>query len=432
MPELENRNNLEHSREADEIFGRLPSWIIRWGITVIAGILAVLILACCLIKYPETVSSTIVLTSDNPPSDLRSRFSGILDSVYVKDGESVEAGQLIALIATPAVYTDVCIVEQLVDTLTMGSIRLIAERQGLRLGDLQSGWIELQRACSEYLSYKELDQADKKIDILHAQEKEATAYLDFLSERRSTVAEDYRLGQLSFRRDSSLFSEGLISTAEYEQSIMTLNAHKNALSDIDASIASARLNLVDLRRQISDISLQDTSDEQEYGRLLRHAERKMSAEIAAWKETYAFIAPFNGRVSLQNVWSRGQHVDVGDLVASVAGQDVTSVTGRLKVPSEGFGKVLPGQRVIVRLNGFPYMEYGVLQGVVRTISSVPEQSSGALTYTVTVSFPEGMVTTYHRELPFVQNMDGEAKIVTLDIRLIEQFIRPIRSLFVNN
>lgn len=432
MPELENRNNLEHSREADEIFGRLPSWIIRWGITVIAGILAVLILACCLIKYPETVSSTIVLTSDNPPSDLRSRFSGILDSVYVKDGESVEAGQLIALIATPAVYTDVCIVEQLVDTLTMESIRLIAERQGLRLGDLQSGWIELQRACSEYLSYKELDQADKKIDILHAQEKEATAYLDFLSERRSTVAEDYRLGQLSFRRDSSLFSEGLISTAEYEQSIMTLNAHKNALSDIDASIASARLNLVDLRRQISDISLQDTSDEQEYGRLLRHAERKMSAEIAAWKETYAFIAPFNGRVSLQNVWSRGQHVDVGDLVASVAGQDVTSVTGRLKVPSEGFGKVLPGQRVIVRLNGFPYMEYGVLQGVVRTISSVPEQSSGALTYTVTVSFPEGMVTTYHRELPFVQNMDGEAKIVTLDIRLIEQFIRPIRSLFVNN
>ena len=365
-------------------------------------------------------------------SDLRSRFSGILDSVYVKDGEAVEAGQLIALIATPAVYADVCIVERLVDTLTMESILLIAGRQGLRLGDLQSGWIELQRACSEYLSYKELDQADKKIDILHAQEKEAQAYLDFLTERRSTVSEDYRLGLLSFRRDSSLFSEGLISTAEYEQSMMALNAHKNALSDIDASIASARLSLVELRRQISDISLQDSSDEQEYGRLLRQAERKMSAEIAAWKETYAFIAPFNGRVSLQNVWSRGQHVDVGDLVASVAGQDVTSVTGRLKVPSDGFGKVRPGQRVIVRLNGFPYMEYGVLQGVVRTISSVPEQSAGALTYTVTVSFPEGMMTTYHRQLPFVQNMDGEAKIVTLDIRLIEQFIRPIRSLFVNN
>ena len=123
---------------------------------------------------------------------------------------------------------------------------------------------------------------------------------------------------------------------------------------------------------------------------------------------------------------------MGDLVASVVGKDVTSVTGRLKVPSEGFGKVRPGQRVIVRLNGFPYMEYGVLQGVVRTISSVPEQFSNSLTYTVTVSFPDGMKTTYHRELPFVQNMDGEARIVTLDIRLIEQFIRPIRSLLVNN
>ena len=432
MPDIDNRNSLEHNRETDEIFGKLPSWIIRWGITVIAGILLVLLIACCLIKYPETVSSTIVLTSDNPPSDLRSRYSGILDSIYVKDGEAVSAGQLIALMATPADYADLCIAEQLIDTLSQESIRRIAGRQVLRLGNLQSVWIDLQTVCSEYLSYKELGQAEKMMAILHTQEKEAQAYLDFLTERRINISEDLRLGRLSFRRDSTLFSGGLISSAEYEQSIMALNAHKNALTDIDASISTARLNLVELRHQITDISLQDTSDEQGFERQLRQVVRQLSAEIAAWKETYAFIAPFDGRVSLQNVWSRGQHVDVGDLVASVVGNNTTSVTGRLKVPSEGFGKVQPGQRVIVRLNGFPYMEYGVLQGVVSTISSVPEQSANHLTYTVTVSFPEGMKTTYHQELPFVQNMDGEARIVTLDIRLIEQFIRPIRSMLVNN
>ena len=43
-----------------------------------------------------------------------------------------------------------------------------------------------------------------------------------------------------------------------------------------------------------------------------------------------------------------------------------------------------------------------------------------------------MTTTYHKELPFVQQMDGEAEIVTEDMRLIEQFIRPIRSAFVNH
>ena len=81
MPDIENRNFQERSREADEIFGKLPSWIIRWGITVIAVIVLAVIIACCLIRYPQTLQSRSVLTCDNPPSDLVARYSGILDSV---------------------------------------------------------------------------------------------------------------------------------------------------------------------------------------------------------------------------------------------------------------------------------------------------------------------------------------------------------------
>jgi hypothetical protein len=48
-----------------------------------------------------------------------------------------------------------------------------------------------------------------------------------------------------------------------------------------------------------------------------------------------------------------------------------------------------------------------------------------------VEFPAGLKSTYHKIIPFVQNMDGSAEIITKDMRLIEQFIRPIRSLFAN-
>jgi len=37
----------------------------------------------------------------------------------------------------------------------------------------------------------------------------------------------------------------------------------------------------------------------------------------------------------------------------------------------------------------------------------------------------------HRTFPFVQNMDGTADIITEDLRLIDRFIQPVRSLFVN-
>ena len=54
-----------------------------------------------------------------------------------------------------------------------------------------------------------------------------------------------------------------------------------------------------------------------------------------------------------------------------------------------------------------------------------------IAYTVEVVFPEGMRTTYEKELPMIQQMDGTGEIITEDMRLIEQFIQPIVSLFKN-
>ena len=106
--------------------------------------------------------------------------------------------------------------------------------------------------------------------------------------------------------------------------------------------------------------------------------------------------------------------------------------GRLKVPSSGFGKVMVGQPVNIKLNGFPYLEFGILKGNVASISSVPEETAGGLAYTVDVALPRGLESTYRKELPFVQNMDGSAEIITEDLRLIDRFVQPIRSLLRNH
>ena len=436
MPETNNINQLERSREADEIFGKLPSWVIRWGITVIAAILLAIVIACCIIRYPQTLKSQIVLTSDNPPSDLVARYSGILDSVYVTDGAPVEEGDLIALISTPADYGDIMAAESLVrligDSLSVQNARQVVQTQGMHLGDLQSEWISLQRSCAEYLNWQNLNQAGRKISMLETLENESNEYASLLESQRDNVQENLQFASSAFSRDSSLYSRQLISQAEYEQSLMDLNSRKNELTSLDASLTNARMSLLELRRQVLDLRLQESSEEMSYLQDIQRSSRQLLSGIALWKETYAFLAPFAGHVSLQNVWSRGQHISVGDLVASVAREEGKNITGRVKVQSSGFGKVKEGQRVIVRLNGYPYMEFGVLSGVVSSISSVPEQSSSGLVYTLTVAFPDGMRTTYHKELPFVQEMDGEAEIVTEDMRLIEQFIRPIRSAFVNH
>ncbi len=41
-----------YSEEAQEILGKIPLWIIRWGITLIFLFFGAIIIGCCFIKYP--------------------------------------------------------------------------------------------------------------------------------------------------------------------------------------------------------------------------------------------------------------------------------------------------------------------------------------------------------------------------------------------
>lgn len=105
-----------------------------------------------------------------------------------------------------------------------------------------------------------------------------------------------------------------------------------------------------------------------------------------------------------------------------------AVIGKMFIPSTGFAKVAVGQRVNVKLNGFPYMEYGMLKGVLHSLSPVPEAGG----YAAEVIFPDGLVSSYRTSLRFIPQMDGVGEIITRDMRLIERFIQPIRAALNNN
>ena len=51
MPSGRQHNGYaEHSEEAQQILGCVPSWIVRWGVTVISAVFALILIGCCIIK----------------------------------------------------------------------------------------------------------------------------------------------------------------------------------------------------------------------------------------------------------------------------------------------------------------------------------------------------------------------------------------------
>lgn len=439
MPE---RGDNYYSEPVQEIMGSIPSWITRWGVTVIAGIFALIIIGCCIIRYPQTLTSSITLTSENPPSDLAARYDGLLDTVCVVNGQKVRDGDLVALLSTPADYGDIMAVRDLLDSLSSRERGALPDAvsspslyENYRLGDLQSSWSELVRSYSAYLNWSEIDQSGHQKRLVEEQIGKNREYYGDLLAQKAVLEQDMKYERAGLERDSLLMAEGAISRAEYETSLKNWISKKGTMAAFDATLTSTRLSILQLKQQLTELDIQRRTEETEHLRGIMQQVAQLQAQVAQWTEQYAVISPADGTVSLQKVWSRGQHVLVGDVIASVVPDEGDRVIGRLQVPSSGFGKVAEGQTVNVRLNGFPYMEFGVLKGVVESIPAVPQTVTTAegntIVYTVEVSFPDSLVTTYGKELPMVQQMDGTAEIITRDRRLIEQFIDPVLSLFRN-
>lgn len=112
-----NRGSDFYSDEAQEIMGKAPSWVIRWGITVVFIIFGLILLGCWFIKYPEIVEAPVTVTTINAPVDLITRYDGLLDTIYVANDGKVHEGGLIAVLSNPARYADVeCVQKHLLQS----------------------------------------------------------------------------------------------------------------------------------------------------------------------------------------------------------------------------------------------------------------------------------------------------------------------------
>lgn len=419
-----------HSEEANDIFGRLPSWIVLWGTTVLCVVFAGLLLGCWFIRYPQTVEGTVVITTLNPPADLIARTSGRIDTLFVSEGCFVHKGDRIALLYSIADVNDMDSVHtHLIQSVSLSMPQAVIEEwlnANYDLGEIQSTYESYCQACMAYRQYLQTDYIGRKKELLARQIDKSRIHHRSLREQQRLSARDMQLEAVNAHRDSLLYAEGVLSQAEYETSVRTgLQAAQNK-SARDASVTSSELEILQMEQQLVELDIQREDEIAEYERRLSQCRRELLTAIDQWLYQYVLEASIDGQLTYIGYWSSNQTISLGDRLGSIIPVDSMRVIGRMYIPSVGFGKVKPGQVVNVKLNGYPYMEYGLLKGYIRSLSAVPDEKQ---MYIAEMDFPDGLYTTYHKPLQLIQQMDGSGSIVTHDMRLIEQFIRPIRALF---
>ena len=427
-----------YSEEAQAILKKMPSWIIRWGITLIFLIFSAIIVGCCFIKYPERVNGTITITTVYSPIDVVSKSLGNLERIQVSNGDSVKANAVLGVMHSNADYNDILFIEsnliQFDDTTLNFAVFGNWIYSLYNLGDLQNEWTSFSAACLKYRDYIDRAVIKQKKGLMKEQIGKQIKLLSQMKKKKNILKNDLLYEEKGYRRDSSLFIHQAMSETEYEESARNLLQTRNNLISFETQITSTELAILQNEQHLIELSIQQDDEMLTMEQNINSSKEKLLALIKNWKLSNLLVSPIDGVVSFVRKWDEGQFINAGEVFSTVVPRNEYKIIGLVKIPQESFGKIEIGQKVNVKLNGYPYMEYGLLTGTIEYISSVPEMAIDQLSspqYTAEIVFPNGMMTSYGKRLRLIQKMNGTAEIITKKRSLIMRLIDPIITLIEN-
>ncbi len=416
------------SEEVQEILGYIPRWIVRWGITLIFVVIFGVLGGSWFFSYPDILTSSIVITSDNPPVSIIARSSGKIEHLFVEDNQSVKAEERLAVIENTANWEHVFKLQGELDVLkpffeTFESANLTPVSGDLSVGELQPFYANFLKNYTDFEHFVEVDFHRKKINSLNQELEYFRSYYGQIKRQRDILEEELRLSQKRHERNLILKEKKLISEEEFESSKTVLLQKEYAVEGAKTQLINTDIQIAQIRKSIMELELDYGEQKKNLHSSFRESYENLLNQTALWEYKYLLMSPVEGTVTFTTYWNINQDVNAGENVISVVPEDSARLMGKLKLPLQGSGKVKAGQEVNIKFLSYPYKEFGMVKGVVEKISLVASDNN----YAIEISLPDGLMTNYGKRLAFSQEMQGVAEIITEDIRLLERLFNPIKS-----
>lgn len=415
--------------EVNELLTAVPKWIIRWGVSIIFGIMLLVIVFSFFIKYPETLPASVTITTTNPPITLVAKASGKIILLPVKNNQAVNKGDVMMVLENPGNYKHVLSVSTLLDTFQTNlklkkNIPEMVAFDSLKLGEISTPFLQFLKSYNAYKLFIETNPQQKEIEIINNELGTYSILLTKYQLQENLSKQEFALAEKDFTRFSSLFQNGSISSKEFEDKNKDyINAKKN-YENIKINNLNNKITINNLEKNKLQLQLLAVQESEKYQQELFESIQRLKLQIETWEQTYLIIAPFDGVVSLFNYWNVNQAIKQGDEVISIVPSQKQEVIGKLILPIQNSGKLKIGQTVNIRLNNYPYQEYGMLKGLVRNISSIPQKQN----YSIEVELPHQLKTSYKKKLEYKEEMQGTAEIVTEELSLFNRIFYQFRKL----
>lgn len=415
------------SEAVQDILGRPPQWMIRWGITLIFVVIFGLFVGSYFFKHPDIVQAWVTVNSENLPAHIVSRVPGRIDSLFVSDGQHVMPGDKVALIQSPTVFADYLRLKSEWEAFEdLSNHQTIKLSTNLRLGELQPAYNALLNAYNDYLNFVTQDHHNRQIETLRRQIQIQQRILNQQNRQLRSAQQQIEIARSTFQRDSVLYAGGVISTFEYEQARQTLLNVFQSIENARNVTEVQQINILQNEQQILDLQREQQLQSSQLRLNFSNAKEQFFSQLNSWEQNHLLRTPIAGTVSFTRFFQQHQNIGAGEILLTVVPESEQRLIGRINLPQRGAGRVEVGQSVNIKFEHFPHLEFGMVRAKIQSISAVPIQQDNQSFFVVEVDFPNGLKTNFGKILTFTQNMEGSAEIITEDLRLLHRFINPIR------
>ena len=420
-----------HTQEVNDILHRPPAWILQWGITLFFAILVAVFVGSIFFRYPDVITAPVTISSTNLPVHLRAKTSGKIERFLVQEGDTVATGAVTAIIESATNYNDFLVLQQLCDGFRGLHVpfSFLPFPSHLILGALQPSYTSFLKSLHDYKTFLEANYHTQKIALIRKQMTQQQEILQQGERQLHNYEEQYLIQQRAYSRDSALFAQSVIPQAEVEQSRLKRLSSEQQYESLKSSITSMRLTLLQSEQTIFELTQEQTDRRLQYENALTGSFDNLTSQMAQWEQTNLIISPITGKAVFTQYWQQHQNVMAGDLVLTIVPLEKAGVSGKLYIPLQGAGKVKTGQQVNIKLDNFPYMEFGMVEARITHISAMPVEVAGARMLLADVAFPKGLVTNYNLSVESGEELNGIADIITEDISLFARFFNPIKHVF---
>lgn len=397
-----------YSEPVRDFLERIPSWLIRWGISVIFLIVLALLSLSYIIHYPDMVIAPLKLTSIDAPKPITAHTDGKLIKLLVIDNQMIKKGTVLGYIESTTDYQAVLEVEAL--GVTSGS-----------LGELQPAYQIFSQAQTQYSAFKRQGFYEKRRDLLQKDLADLQKLAINLEEQKVIHQQDLTISENEYQIQKKLAEQKVIAPLELKREESKLLAKKLPLKNLESSIINNSTEQTSKTKELMD--LEKTISEQE--NLYIQAKNTFKSAIDTWKQRYVLIASADGILSFSSLIQEKMQVVANQELFNIS-SDKEQVLGTIQIPQENFGKVKEGQFVLIKFNSYPFQEFGAVRGIISMISLIPNPQQE--TYMAKVVFPNGLVSNYNKQIVYRNGMKATAEIITEDMRLIERILYSFRKL----